>query len=111
MVSALDSAGSALRAFGTRLNVTADNVANVRTDGFKKGLTVIEEAPEGGVRAKVGRSDTPGPLDPQTGKPLSNVDLAEETVDQIPTDIGYKANTAVMRTEDEMLGSLLDAMG
>jgi len=38
--------------------------------------------------------------------PLDN--LVEETVERISAKVSFKANVAVLRTADEMLGALLD---
>ena len=38
----------------------------------------------------------------------SNVDIAEEMVDQIVAKVAFKANFNVIKTNDEMIGSLLD---
>ena len=39
---------------------------------------------------------------------LSNVDLGEEAVNQILAQRGFEANLSLLKTADEMLGSLLD---
>ena len=38
----------------------------------------------------------------------SNVDIAEEMVDQIVSRAAFKANSNIIKTNDEMIGSLLD---
>ena len=38
----------------------------------------------------------------------SNVDITEEIVDQIVSKVAFKANANVIKTNDEMLGSILD---
>ena len=38
----------------------------------------------------------------------SNVDIAEEMVDQIINKAAFKANVNIIKTNDKMLGSLLD---
>lgn len=38
----------------------------------------------------------------------SNVDVAKEIIDTILIQKGFQANLKVIKTEDEMLGSLLD---
>ena len=42
---------------------------------------------------------------------VPNVDLAQEAVNLIETKALFKANAAVIRTQEEMLGSLLDTVG
>ena len=39
---------------------------------------------------------------------LSNVDLGEETVNQILAQRGFEANLKTIKTADDMLGTILD---
>jgi flagellar basal-body rod protein FlgC len=108
---------SALRAHGTKMGVSANNIANVETEEFKKSRAVMEEGPKGSVEVEIDRVDTPGPIvsqyedDQYVQKEMSNVDLAEEIPQTIPTQRGYEANLTVIKTKDEMLGSLIDIIG
>jgi len=117
MLPAIQSSISGVRAFGKKLDVHADNIANAETDGFKKSRTVLSNEETTGVRADIQKVDTPGPPnpdaieDPTAEKERSNVDLVAEITETIPTTIGYKANLKTVQVEDEMLGSLLDAIG
>ena len=117
MISALNSTVSALRAFVTKLGVTADNIANVNTDGFKKNRATLHEDQNGGVRVEISRDESPGfRYDViQNGEVLeketSNVDLTEEIPDLMITKRAYQANLKTLETQDEMLGSLLDTIG
>ena len=117
MISPLDSGISALSAFSVKMNVTANNVANVNSDGFKKSRTTLKEGPFGGVEPDVDQVDTPG-YTKQTvdnGRirdvETSNVDLAEAFVDSISSQSGCKANLKTIQAYDEMVGTLLDAIG
>ena len=117
MISALNSTISALRAFVTKLNVTADNIANVNTDGFKKNRATLQEDQNGGVRVEIRRDNSPGFLydtvenGEKVEKETSNVDLTEEIPDLMITKRAYQANLKTLETQDEMLGSLLDTIG
>ena len=117
MISALNSTVSALRAFVTKLGVTADNIANVNTDGFKKNRASLQEDQNGGVRVEIRRDESTGfRYDViQNGEVLeketSNVDLTEEIPDLMITKRAYQANLKTIETRDEMLGSLLDMIG
>jgi flagellar basal-body rod protein FlgC len=116
MSSVLNTAISALDAYGKRLDVTANNIANLNTDGFKKSRAVFEEADPAGVVVSISRVNTPGaplPSEDGTSKPResSNVDLAEEIVNLQTTKHGYQANLKTLKAEDEMLGSLFDILG
>ena len=116
----------ALTAFGTGLNVTANNVANVSTDEFKASRTTYESGPGGeGVQVQEIRETTaPGPLIPtyevtqyDNGRTEqfagyvegSNTDTATEMVDMMQAQRAYEANAAVIRTEDEM-GAIINEM-
>ena len=117
MLPAIQSSISGVRAFGKKLDVHADNIANAETDGFKKSRTVLSNEETAGVQADIQKVDTPGPpnpealADPNAEKERSNVDLVEEITETIPTTIGYKANLKTIQAEEDMLGSLLDALG
>ena len=116
MDTTLNAAVSSIWAHGRKLDVTANNVANVNTNGFKRNQAVLQEGAAGDVRVHVRKDMTPAPPDPLAPdapgieKELSNVDLAEEMTGLIPTTIGYKVNLKVIRARDEMIGSLLDTL-
>ena len=117
MISALNNTVSALRAFVTKLGVTADNIANVNTDGFKKNRATLQEDQNGGVRVEISRDESPGfrydviQNDEVLEKETSNVDLTEEISDLMITKRAYQANLKTIETQGEMLGSLLDTIG
>lgn len=124
-VSALTIAASAMDAFGIGVAVTADNVANVGTNEFDPSRVTYEERPDmGGVAVQeIRETDVRGSFVP-TFEPLpgpdgtmvqaagyvegSGTDLAVEMVHLIQYENAYAANAAVIRTEDEMVGSFLD---
>jgi len=114
MIGAIQSALSGLTAFSTQVAVTADNVANVTTDGFKKSRTELIAVESGGVRSAIQKDETAGPtILNNTGYgsaqlELSNVDLAEETIDRIIGQRGFEANIQTIKTADEILGTTLD---
>ena len=117
MISALNGTISALKAFVTKMGVTADNIANVNTDGFKKNRAILKEDQNGGVRVEISRENRSGfrysgvENDRGVEKEASNVDLAEELPDLMMTKRAYQANLKTIETQDEMLGSLLDIIG
>ncbi|MEW6218398.1 MAG: flagellar basal body rod C-terminal domain-containing protein [Thermodesulfobacteriota bacterium] len=114
MIDGIKSAMSGLQAQAKRLGVTANNVANVESDGFKKGRTVLAETAGGGVTARVETVATPGPeVLEETAAGLvlvekSNVDLTEEMPHMLLARRSFEANLKVIQTGDEMLGALLD---
>ncbi|MGD8267223.1 MAG: flagellar basal body protein [Desulfobacterales bacterium] len=116
MDTTFNAAISSVKAHGRKLNITANNVANVNTNGFKRDQALLREGAAGDVRVHVRKDMTPAPPDPLApdapgiAKALSNVDLADEMPGLIPTTIGYKVNLKVIRARDEMIGSLLDTL-
>jgi flagellar hook protein FlgE len=94
-----------------RQGVSANNVANINTPGYRARSVVSAEADGGGVRVSEVREDpSPGPVDvlSLSGESGSNVDLATESVSNVLFAAAYKANAAVVRTENDMLGTLLN---
>ena len=125
MTDAISAAQSALSAFSTSMAVTANNVANINTDGYKSQDARLETGPDGqGVRVSaIVRDDSPGGYQPESVSgynqagvyepsaglvETSNVDLARQTVDMIQTSRAFEANVVTIRSQDQMLGTLLD---
>ena len=91
---------SSISAHQTMMNTTANNVANLNSDGFVPSDTRISEN-KNSVSANTRVSDDNGSLKSQT-------DLAKEIPDQIIAQDAAAVNVAAIRTQDEMLGTLLD---
>lgn len=117
MIGALNASVSGVKAFQQKLNVTANNVANMNTDEFKKQRAILIEGDNGGVRVKIDEIDTPGyPKDTVADGEVvesesSNVDLAEELTETIISQVGYDANLKMIQSLDDMLGALLKVAG
>lgn len=117
MISAIQNNLSAVDAFNKKMQVTANNVANINTNEFKKSRADLSEGESGGVKVNISRVETPGyPTEQLIGDELvetetSNVDLVEEFGESIVTRNGYSANLKVIKTQEEMLGTMLDIMG
>jgi flagellar basal-body rod protein FlgC len=103
-----DSNLSALTALSTVQEVSANNIANVNTDGFKASSVVLESGPEGqGVDvAAINQSTTPGAM--LNGVETSNTDIGREMVDMIKTGHAFSANIVFIRASEEMTGHLLN---
>lgn len=111
MIGAMYSALSGLTAFSTQIDVSAHNVANIMTNEFKKSRTELVALETGGVLPVIQRNESAGPSILNYGPAqleLSNVDLGEETVNRIIGQRGFEANLQVLKTADDMLGSILD---
>lgn len=113
MINPADSALSGIKALGTKIGVTANNMANMNTDGFKKSRAVLEQGHPSGVTVSIEEIDTPGAILPaQDGsgatRETSNVDLEEEMVNLITTPTAFSANIKTLKTWDEMTERLID---
>ena len=99
---------SAMSAMGVAQQVSADNIANVNTDGFKASTVQFESGPEGqGVRVgAIRESSAPGPI--VDGAEGSNTDIATEMVGMMRTGRAFSANVATVRASEEMTGHLLN---
>ncbi|MDD2734582.1 MAG: flagellar basal body protein [Desulfuromonadaceae bacterium] len=95
MNSISNIASSALRAFSTSQQITAHNVANLNTDGFKASKATFQENGTGGVTASAS----------STG---DSIDISREAVNLISNAHGFKANLNVLKATDEMTKELLN---
>lgn len=137
MVGSIGIALGGLTAQTRRLDASASNVANVRStgtipaaDGMTSNgtggdhraayqpLAVAQTDANPGTRAtftpitpaylqEYAPDDSAANADGMVAAP--NVDLAKERVNQIAANRAYGANIAVVRTQDEMLTSLLNS--
>lgn len=109
----IEAAQSALSSFSTAQAVTANNIANVNTAGFSPSRTVFEERPDyagvavqdittaGGGGLAVGEAAAPNVY--------SETDLATEITTLMTNQRAFEASAAVIRSQDDMLGTLLDS--
>jgi len=114
MTLAINANISALNALGKRQATSANNIANSESEGFKKSRVVLEEGEKGTVTAKTQVVNTPGTMINQPDGSLtemSNVDLASEITEMIPTKHAYQANLKALQTTAEMEKSTLDLIG
>ena len=117
MISSARNTLSALNAFTKKMNVIANNVANVETEEFKKSRATLVEGPENSVQVEISQPEDPGPTVVEVNdgqmeeKQMSNVDLAEEIPKSMVAKRGYEANLTELRTYDEMVKSILDIIG
>jgi flagellar hook protein FlgE len=87
---------SGLNAASNQLATATHNIANAQTPGFRRQLVQQTAHPEGGVVVSIGRAAKPGEA------------LAEDVVAQMSATYAFKANVLTLKTQDRMLGSLLD---
>ena len=117
MVPSVNTTLSALLAFGRKLGVHANNIANMNSEGFKKGRAVLKEGVGQTVTVEMGPVDSSRHTvsetsrhQPQQTEP-GDVELAGEIVGAMTSQRGYEANLTVLKTEEELSGTLLDLLG
>ncbi len=115
MISGISAGISALNAIQTRNQSTANNTANINSDGYKKTrVTLVGGETPGLVATNVQRVETAGPMvyeptaNGETLVEKSNVDLTEELPTMMIDRRAFQANIKTIQIQDEMLGSLLD---
>ena len=114
MISSISNNLSALKAFGTGLAVKSNNIANSESENYKKSRAIHTEGENGDVKTEIRKVDPenelPGinPEDNTAETQPSNVDLTEEIPGMIVDQRGFEANLKVIKTRDEMLGTVLD---
>ena len=91
---------SSIQAHQTMMNTNANNVANVNTDGFIPSTTRMSDD-SNSVSANTNLAD-------DTLSAKSQTDLAKELPEQIVVESGIEANVVALKTQDDILGSLLD---
>jgi flagellar hook protein FlgE len=87
---------SRLNAASNQLATAAHNIANAQTPEFRRQLVQQTAQPEGGVVVSIGRTAEAGDA------------LTEDVVSQMSATYAFKANVLTLKTQDRMLGSLLD---
>lgn len=111
MISAMNSALSGISAALKRQEVSAHNTANLSTEGFKKETVIQSEGSTGGVVVDIEKSTTPGQQLPGPDGTLtegSNVDYAEEAVNQSLATVMLGANLAVLKATQQAGQSIID---
>ena len=85
---------SALQAFSKSQQVTANNIANVNTDGFASSQTIFQEQASGGVAASVAQTQ-------------DSVDISREATNLMANSHGFKSSIKALQTAGDMTKELL----
>lgn len=96
MSSLAVTALSGLQAAQTRVQASANNVANSQTEGYRREVVQQQAEPNGGVSTRVEKLPEPG------------ADLAADLVEQKMAAYSFQANLQVLKTDEKLAGSLLD---
>ena len=92
---------SSIRAHQNWLNNNANNVANVNSDHYKPDDTTLVDDKGGNVTAETTKASS-------NGSEKSQTNLTKEIPEQSITEKGVEANAKVIRSRDDMFGTLLD---
>ncbi|WP_331775871.1 flagellar basal body rod C-terminal domain-containing protein [Sulfurospirillum sp. 1612] len=87
---------SSMRTYEDWLSNNSNNIANVNTQDYKAIETTLKNSADS-VTAHASNGD-------------NGVDLAKEITDQIVIKNGFQANVSAIKTQDEMIGSVLDLL-
>lgn len=81
-----------------RADASGNNIANAQTPDYRREMVVPVQEAGGGASAQVTELPEGAELD----------SLAADMVDQLAAVYLFKANLQVVKTQDQMLGALLD---
>lgn len=95
MSSISSISSNALLAFSTSQQVTAYNVANLNTDGFKTSMVTFQENGSSGVSANVSGTQ-------------DSVDISREATQLLSNKNGFKANLNMLKADDEIKKQLIN---
>jgi flagellar basal-body rod protein FlgC len=117
MSNTLNTAQIAIQSQFTKLQASANNIANLNSDGYKGRRVNIAEGPNGTPTAHVSVDLSPGPSRMELNREgelveveMSNVDLATEYVKTMESTQAIKANLKTIQTADELLGEVIDKL-
>ena len=112
-VGALGIGLSALQSYQVAFNVTANNIANGNTNGYVPMRADFHATSPGGVYATISSDgDSATVVDGSSGSNApSGTDLTQEAVNLLDYKNGYLANAKVVKTQSDLLGTLLDTTG
>jgi len=101
----VSASSSGIQAATQSMAASANNLANLNTDGYRAQTVVQEAQPQGGVRDTV---TLQSPAQAQSRPGGSNVDPATEAVNLDTQGTSYQANLQAANAQQQMLGSALD---
>jgi flagellar hook protein FlgE len=95
---------SGMKAAAQNVQVTANNVANLRSEDFQaKRLDQADQAAGGTRPSQIVASEQQA--SPPGG---SNVELEREMVNLMRDETAYSANAAVVQTQGQIMGAVMD---
>jgi len=98
----INTSVSGIRNAFLRQDVSANNVANINTKNYQAKDVVNYSKKTGGVQGVVENTKA------NKNNKTNNVSLVKETLNQINNVNQEKANANVLKSQNEMIGSLID---
>ena len=118
MISALNNGLSGMLANQRALDISANNTANASTNGFQPARAKFSERGNGGVQASVAPStrvslSTPAASSSSASGGVSastpsGTDYATEAVNSLSYKLGFDMSAKIVKTSDQMLGTLVN---
>jgi flagellar basal body rod protein FlgC len=106
MISALGRAQSGLLDASLRMDVTANNIANMSTAGFRPSRVISMEAPGGGVTSIVTQPGFGQGYDPGS----SGTDLVTEVASMMLARLAFSANISAFAAAADSERTLLEVL-
>jgi len=105
-ISSIGTGLSGLQGFQRALDISSNNVANTLTNGFQPKQASFNESTPGVTVSARAPATVPGTAASGTGP--SGTDLPTELVNQLIYSAGFTASAQVIKTSDQVLGSLIN---
>ncbi len=104
---------AAARISSLNLQASANNLANVNTEGFEAQQVTQSTGPGGeGLRAHVSPTKAPAPVILRDGqlRAQSNTEVTREAVSQMTAAAAFKSNMGVIQVQDSLTEAVLDVV-
>lgn len=101
-LSAINVGLSGLKTYQSALDSTANNIANASTKGYQPEQVNFQEQSSGGVTATISKSGLAASTE------SSGTDLTTEIVNSIQYKAGFDLSAKIVKTNDEVLGTLVN---
>jgi flagellar hook protein FlgE len=102
--SALNIGLSGMKSYQRALDSTSFNVANANTSGFKPQQVTFQEVTPSGVVVNISQDAS----NVSESASASGTDLATELVNSMQYQAGFDFSAQIVKTADEVLGTLID---
>jgi len=113
MIRGIYCSNTGLNAMQQKMNVIANNIANVNTEGFKQSEISIKTFKEeiNGVISGDIKTDVSAGVLKDNGLENSNVDLTENIAEMISTARSFSLNSRMITAQDEILKKAAEEIG